>query len=110
MTVPIGWYCACGHPNGINLGECACCTRRPGGPENPIEVIYMPSDMIRINKVENGFVISSRKEGTAPRTYSYDDRAVATNVDEVCRQVRALLDGSMEKARALQSPSADAKK
>ena len=70
----------------------------------------MPSDMIRINRVDNGFVISSRREGTAPQTYSYTDRAVATTVDEVCRQIRALLDGSMEKARALQSPSADVKK
>lgn len=38
----VGWYCSCGHPNGINLAECACCSRRPGGPENPIETIYAP--------------------------------------------------------------------
>lgn len=64
----------------------------------------MPTDMIRINKVHNGFVISSRREGTVPQTYSYTDRAVARTVDEVCVQVRALLSGE---ARALQSPVLD---
>ena len=51
----------------------------------------MLADMIRINRVHNGFVISSRRDGTVPQTYSYTDRAVATTVDEVCRQIHALL-------------------
>jgi len=36
---PVGWWCACGHPNGINLATCACCNRAPGG-DNPVTTIY----------------------------------------------------------------------
>lgn len=36
----IGWTCACGHPNGLNLATCACCSRAPGGPDNPVTTIY----------------------------------------------------------------------
>ena len=49
------------------------------------------SDMIRINRVANGYIISSRKAGVAPSTYSYTDRAIAHTVDEVVAIVRALL-------------------
>lgn len=54
-------------------------------------VTVRPSDLIRINKVQNGFVISSRKEGAVPQNYSYTDRAIATTVEEVCQQIRLLL-------------------
>jgi len=51
----------------------------------------MVADMIRINKVANGFVISSRKGGRVPQAYSYTDRAVARTTDEVCKIIRGLL-------------------
>ena len=51
----------------------------------------MTADMIRINRVANGYVISSRKAGVAPSTYSYTDRAIARTVDEVMIVIRALL-------------------
>ena len=49
------------------------------------------SDMIRINLVQNGYVISSRRAGVVPQAYSYTDRAVARTVDEVLKVVKRLL-------------------
>lgn len=43
----------------------------------------MSADMIRINRVENGFVISSRRTGSAPQTYSYTDRRSARSGAQV---------------------------
>lgn len=37
---PVGWYCGCGWPNGINLATCAQCGRRPQPPENLCAIIY----------------------------------------------------------------------
>jgi len=57
-------------------------------------VILLPpstSDMIRVNKVDNGYVISSRKAGTVPQNYSYTDRAVAKTIDEVLEIIKRLL-------------------
>ena len=41
------------------------------------------SDMVRINVVPGGYIVSSRKAGVAPSTYSYTDRAVARTFDEL---------------------------
>ena len=49
------------------------------------------ADMIRVNRVANGYVVSSRRAGVAPSTYRYTDRAIARTVDEVVDVVRALL-------------------
>ena len=57
-------------------------------------LLSSPSDMVRINRVENGYIISARRIGTAPQSYAYTDRAIAHTVDEVCAHIRILLAGS----------------
>ena len=49
------------------------------------------ADMIRINVVPGGYIVSSRKAGVAPSTYSYTDRAVARTFDELVAILRTLL-------------------
>lgn len=51
----------------------------------------MKADLIRINRVENGYVISARPEGRVPQSYAYTDRAVAKTVDEVLSIVERML-------------------
>ena len=77
--IPAGWYCGCGHPNGINLSECAACGRRPGGPENPIEVFHVGSVVSPAEVVLFAEQCRSIREGNPNAFYAH--------VDRFCRQV-----------------------
>lgn len=48
-------------------------------------------DMIRINKADNGYVISARSAGRTPQSYGYTHQAVAKTVDEVLNVVHSYL-------------------
>lgn len=48
-------------------------------------------DMLRIDVVQNGFVIMARKAGKTPASYAYDDRAIAMTIDEVAEIVKRML-------------------
>ena len=45
-AVPHAWVCGCGHPNGLNLADCAVCGRQAGAqktigePFNHVEILY----------------------------------------------------------------------
>lgn len=49
-------------------------------------------DMLRIDVVHNGFVISARKAGKTPASYAYDDRRVAKTIGEVVANVQDMLE------------------
>ena len=47
-------------------------------------------DLVRIDAVQNGYVVTARLRGRKPQAYAYTDRWVAANWDEVMALLAAL--------------------
>lgn len=95
---PIGWYCGCGHPNGLNLSACACCSRVPGGPDNIIEVFYrQPGCCCAALKAAEAEIVSLREALTELRIDANRlcDRRLGGTYEDDCRRSIRKADGAL---------------